>query len=250
MGESMKDTGSRFMRETRSENTTESPQKLGMPQPPLEQPYPPEATLIDLPEPESLHVPALDVRAAIEQRVTRRRYAEQPYTLPELAFLLWCTQGVKQMTERPATLRTVPSAGARHAFETYLLINRVEGVRPGIYRYIALEHALLEIDLSEDANRRATDACFFQKQVQTSAVTFFWAAALERMAWRYTERGYRYLHLDAGHVCQNLYLAAEVIGAGVCAIAAFDDPLLNQTLKLDGENNFVVYVASTGKRAA
>ena len=69
----MKDTGSRFMRETRSENTTESPQKLGMPQPPLEQPYPPEATLIDLPEPESLQVPALDVRAAIEQRVTCRR---------------------------------------------------------------------------------------------------------------------------------------------------------------------------------
>ena len=221
-----------------------------MPQPPLEQPYPPEATLIDLPEPESLQVPALDVRAAIEQRVTRRRYADQAYTLQELSFLLWCTQGVKQVTERPATLRTVPSAGARHAFETYLLINRVEGVRPGVYRYIALEHALLEIDLSDDVNQRATDACFFQKQVQTSAVTFFWAAALERMAWRYTERGYRYLHLDAGHVCQNLYLAAEVIGAGVCAIAAFDDEVLNQTLKLDGENNFVVYVASTGKRPA
>ncbi len=68
------------------------------------------------------------------------------------------------------------------------------------------------------------------------------------MRWRYGERGYRYLHMDAGHVCQNLYLAAESIGCGVCAIAAYNDDLLNQTLGLDGEELFVIYVASVGKR--
>lgn len=156
---------------------------------------------------------------------------------------------MKAVTQRPATLRTVPSAGARHAFETYLLINRVDGIQPGLYRYIALEHALLAVDLAEGIAQRLTDACYYQKQVLHSAVTFFWAAALERMAWRYVERGYRYLHLDAGHVCQNLYLAAEVIRAGVCAIGAFDDETLNGLLGLDGENDFVVYAASTGKRA-
>ena len=68
------------------------------------------------------------------------------------------------------------------------------------------------------------------------------------MEWRYGERGYRYMHLDAGHACQNLYLAAEVIDAGVCAIAAFYDDQINPLLGLDGDNNFVVYVATVGKK--
>ncbi len=244
----MNDIGSRFLRETRSENTSVSPQRRGDPQPPLEQAYPADARLIDLPEPESLQMPALDVRAAIEQRSSQRRYSDQPYTLEELSFLLWCTQGVKAVTERPATLRTVPSAGARHAFETYLLVNRVDGLASGLYRYIALEHALMEVDLSAAINARLTAATFDQKHIENSAVAFFWAAVAERMTWRYVERGYRYLFLDAGHVCQNLYLAAEVIGAGVCAIAAYDDVALNLALGLDGEANFAVYAASTGKR--
>jgi len=243
----MNDTGSRFMRETRIQNVSTSPQKLKQPQPPLELPYPVDAPLLDLPEPQTLLMPELDVRAAIEQRASHRRYREDAYSLAELSFLLWCTQGVKAVTDRPVTLRTVPSAGARHAFETYLLVNRVEGVAPGLYRYIALEHALLAVDLSEDINARLTDACD-QTMVGNSAVAFFWTAVLERMTWRYTERGYRYLFLDAGHVCQNLYLAAEVIGAGVCAIAYFDDELLNRALMLDGENTFVVYAASSGKK--
>jgi SagB-type dehydrogenase family enzyme len=83
--------------------------------------------------------------------------------------------------------------------------------------------------------------------VNTSGVTFFWVAVSERMEWRYPVRGYRYLHLDAGHVCQNLYLAAEAISCGVCAIAAFDDEKVNEALNLDGENLFVIYVATVGK---
>jgi SagB-type dehydrogenase family enzyme len=169
-------------------------------------------------------------------------------TLNELSALLWFTQGVKEVTNRPVTLRTVPSAGARHAFETYLLVNRVEDLQPGIYRYLALEHALLGLNFDEDVNETLTQACFNQRQVATSAVTFFWAAVVERMQWRYPERGYRYLLLDAGHICQNLYLAAEGLGCGVCAIAAYDDDSVNAALGLDGETIFVAYIASLGKR--
>jgi SagB-type dehydrogenase family enzyme len=82
-----------------------------------------------------------------------------------------------------------------------------------------------------------------------SAVTFLWVAVVERMTWRYAERGDRYLLLDAGHVCQNLYLAAEALGCGVCAIAAYDDALLNAELGLDGENLFVIYLASLGVKS-
>jgi SagB-type dehydrogenase family enzyme len=84
--------------------------------------------------------------------------------------------------------------------------------------------------------------------ITTSAVSIFWAADIARMSYRYGERGYRYIHLDAGHVCQNLYLAAQNRGCGVCAIAAFEDDLTNAALGLDGEREFVVYIAALGKK--
>ena len=239
--------GKEFMQKSKPQYLEASLQKQGLPQPPLELDYPPAAKLIPLPPQESLPAYPLDVRQAIEQRATLRRYSALSLTVEELTFLLWTTQGIKEVTRRPVTLRTVPSAGARHAFETYLVINRVEGVAPGLYRYIALEHALLPLDAAEDIARQITVACN-QQQIVESAVTFIWVAVTARMYWRYGERGYRYLHLDAGHVCQNLYLAAEAINSGVCAIAAFDDDQLNAVLGLDGDEQFVIYLGSVGKR--
>ncbi len=244
----MKTTGSDFMRATYPENISESPQDQGAAQPPLELPLPEGSALIPLPAPAELKIPVLGLREAIERRKTLRRYQDQPLTLEELSYLLWLTQGVKEVTRRPVTLRTVPSAGARHAFETYLLINNVVGLEPGLYRFAACEHALVKLDAPDDIREQVTRGCWDQKQVYNSAVTFAWVAVSERMTWRYTERGYRYLHLDAGHVCQNLYLAAEATGCGVCAIAAYNDELLNSTLGLDGEKLFVIYLASVGKR--
>jgi SagB-type dehydrogenase family enzyme len=240
--------GRLFMQKTRPHELQPSAQSQGVTQPPLELPYPGSASLINLPEPEDVQMPAMTVRTAIEKRQTLRRYAPQALSTEELSFLLWCTQGVKQVTPRPVTLRTVPSAGARHAFETYLLVNRTDSVNPGLYRYIALQHSLLELNLSPQIVDEVTHACFDQEMIRTSAVTFIWVAVVERMSWRYGERGYRYLHLDAGHVCQNLYLAAENIDCGVCAIAAYNDDQLNDALGLDGEKMFAIYLGSVGKR--
>lgn len=240
--------GRKFWKLTQNQYLPESPQRLGIPQPPLEMEYDLAAPLVELPEITNVPKPATSLWEAIDRRITVRRYSEASISLDELSLLLWVTQGVKQVTTRPATSRTVPSAGARHAFETFLLVNRVAGLEPGIYRYIALEHALLPFDLSADTNQRITEASKNQQHVANSAVTFLWAAVTERMTWRYPERGFRYMLLDAGHVCQNLYLAAEGIGCGVCAIAAYDDELLNRAVKLDGEQNFVCYAASLGKR--
>lgn len=240
--------GKEFMENTKYKYLSESLQRQGVPIPPLELPYDPTAELLSLPDPETLPAYPIDLRKAIEQRCTLRRYKETPLTLNELSFLLWTTQGVKSITNRPVTFRTVPSAGSRHAFETYLVINKVEGIEPGLYRYIALEHALLPIKVNNTVAERFATACHQQNQVTNSAVTFIWVVVTERMYWRYGERGYRYLHLDAGHVCQNLYLAAEAIGSGVCAIAAFDDDILNQELQLDGEKMWAIYVGALGKR--
>ncbi len=242
--------GHTFWKMTKYEHVPKSPQDLGLPQPSLELPIDPAAELIPLPKPAEIAKNELDLWQAIQQRTTVRNYSDQALTLEELSLLLWYTQGVKRVSKRPVTLRTVPSAGARHAFETYLLVNKVEGLAAGLYRYVAIEHALVVLDLAPDVNARLTAACEDQSQVANSAVTFAWGAVIERMIWRYPERGYRYILLDAGHVCQNLYLAAEALGCGVCAIAAYDDDLTNQVFGLDGESQFIVYLASLGKRVA
>lgn len=240
--------GHTFWKMTKYEHVPKSPQDLGLPQPVLEVPIDPASDLIPLPKPVEITKNELDIWQAIEQRITVRNYSDQALTLEELSLLLWYTQGVKRVSKRPVTLRTVPSAGARHAFETYLLVNKVEGLPAGLYRYAAIEHSLVALDLAPEVNARLTAACLDQSQVANSAVTFAWGAVIERMVWRYPERGYRYILLDAGHVCQNLYLAAEALGCGVCAIAAYDDDLTNQVFGLDGENQFIVYLASLGKR--
>jgi len=241
-------TGHQFMQATKYQNLEPSPQSQQHPQPPLELPVPDDVPRIDLPAPDALDLEPVNLREVITRRTTIRNYAGKSVSLEELSHLLWCTQGVKALRDTYATLRTVPSAGARHAFETYLLINDVEGLEAGIYRYIALEHKLIKLAQGEDLAQQVAKACLNQEQVVRSAVTFIWGAVVERMTWRYAERGYRYLHLDAGHVCQNLYLAAEVIGCGVCAIAAFDDDAINALLKLDGESQFVIYIATVGKK--
>jgi len=239
--------GHEFMVKTRYGNLEPSDQTKQVPQPPLEALYD-QVNVIDLPMPEEIPAITIDFMAAIELRTSVRDYQQIPLSLLELSFLLWCTQGVKQVLGDKATLRNVPSAGARHAFETYLLINKVEGIKPGLYRFLALEHKLMEVTLTENIAEEITSACRGQKFVINSAVTFIWVADAARMTWRYGERGYRYLHLDAGHICQNLYLAAQVIGCGACAIAAFDDELLNEAVGIDGEEQFAVYVGTVGKR--
>lgn len=237
-----------FLAKTSYSKLSPPPQQEGHPQPALELPWPADAELVTLPDPKDLDFPSADLRQIIEQRRSLRRYDHKPLTLAELSYLLWLTQGIKRITGRPATLRTVPSAGARHAFETYLLINRVDGVMAGLYRYIATRHALLRVDAPANVDVLMTVACRQQDHVLQSAVTFVWMAVAERMAWRYVERSLRYLYLDAGHVCQNLYLAAEAIDCGVCAIAAFDDEPLNQLIGADGADCFAIYMATVGKK--
>jgi SagB-type dehydrogenase family enzyme len=237
-----------FFDKTKYSHLSEPAQHKGVPQPALEQAIPDDVTLIELPKPASITIPAMDVRTAMEQRATLRKYSQIEISLAELSYLLWVTQGIKSISDRPATLRLVPSAGSRHAFETYLLINRVDALAPGLYRYSALKHSIYAADMEAGINEQITTACKEQSHIRTSAVTFFWVADMERMAWRYSERACRYVLLDAGHVCQNLYLAAESINCGVCGIAAYDDDLLNAALGVDGKKEIAVYAATIGKR--
>ncbi|MDF2486711.1 MAG: nitroreductase family protein [Herbinix sp.] len=191
----------------------------------------------------------------INTRTSKRKYTEEAISLEELAFLLWTTQGVKEVIGKNnnATLRTVPSAGARHPFETYLVVNKVEGLTKGLYHYLAIEHKLELIKEIEEQRERITEAAWGQAFLGTAAVDFIWSAVPYRCEWRYTLDAHKYILLDAGHVCQNLYLASEAIGCGTCAIGAYDQNLIDNLIGLntktssDTDNEFVVYIAAVGK---
>ena len=240
--------GKKFIRKTKYKNLEPSAQSRGVPIPELELPLPEGAQVMPLPDGKSIKLKKLDFANLVEKRETLRKYSTEALTQEELAYLLWGTQGIKSITDKPVTKRTVPSAGSRHPFETYLLVNCVEGFEPGLYRYMALKHQIARLPASDSISRQLTEACLKQQHVLNSAVTFIWVADVQRTVWRYCQRGYRYMYLDAGHVCQNLYLLAETINCGVCAIAAYDDDLVNSALGLDGENQFAIYLATLGKR--
>jgi SagB-type dehydrogenase family enzyme len=167
--------------------------------------------------------------------------------LDELSFLLWATQGVRGKATGSQVNRTVPSAGNRHALETYLAVQNVEGLEKGAYRYLPLTHQLLLEFLDEKLGAKVEKAAWCQPCPGTAAVTFIWTAIPYRMEWRYGDAAHKVIALDAGHVCQNLYLACEAIGAGTCSISAYDQEAMDELLRVDGKDEFTVYLATLGK---
>ena len=244
----MKAIGDEFINKTKYQYLSLSDQMKGVTPPDLQLSYPDEMEIISLPEWNEMEITRENIVSTINLRQSIRNYQKATISLPELSYLLWCTQGVKEIVSDVATRRTVPSAGARHALETTLLVNRVEGLVPGMYRYLSLEHQLGILKKEKSIADDIVKASFGQDFIKHSAVTFIWSAVIYRMKWRYGERAYRYIFLDAGHVAQNLYLSAEAIGCGVCAIAAFSDDDMNRILGLDGKEQFVIYMATVGKK--
>ena len=201
-----------------------------------------------LPPPDKTKLLEISLKNAIAHRTSCRDFSRHGITISELSYLLWSTQGVKEiMGGNYATIRTVPSAGARHAIETFVTINNVEGLPKGIYKYGAVRRSLSLISDDEDANERLYDICLQQEMVKQASAVFIWVAVPYRMTWRYGVRGYRYILLDAGHVCQNLYLSAQDINCGVCAIGAFDDDQMDDLLNLEKGTQFSIYSAVVGK---
>jgi SagB-type dehydrogenase family enzyme len=228
----------------------ETDQRSGVPVPPPQKPYPEDAQLIDLVAPEDLTVGRMSVIQAIKQRRSHRTYTQEALTLEELSYLVWATQGINQPTSRAGRLvgtrRTVPSGGARHPFETYLLVRRVEGLAPGLYRYLPVEHKVYLVRDNEDLTEKAHEATRGQF-LRRSALVFIWTVIPYRSEWRYVSLAAKIIAQDSGHLCQNLYLACESIGAGTCAIGAYDQDKIDPILGVDGEKEFTIYVAPVGK---
>ena len=226
----------------------ETDQRANFPSPPVQKPYPKDAALIDLVLPEALNVGSTPLIEAIRARVSHRKYTDASLTLEELSFLLWATQGVREVSDNGKfTKRTVPSGGARHSFETYLLVDRVDGLERGLYRYLPVEHKLFFIRAEGDFAEKVSDGCRGQKFVGSAAVVFVWTTIPYRAEWRYGSISHKMIAMDSGHVCQNLYLACASISAGTCAVDAYNQKKMDAILGVDGEDEFVVYVAPVGK---
>lgn len=226
-------------------------QMKDLPQPPLQKDYDKDSEIIDLIPIEKVKIINDNLIQNIGNRKSHRQYKDKPLTLEELSFLLWASQGVKSVYERNnksyATLRTVPSAGARHPFETYILINNVTGLKEGLYRYLAIEHKLMFISALENQSEKIVDATLGQKFIGKAAAVFIWSCVAYRGEWRYNIAAHKAMLLDAGHICQNLYLACEGINAGTCAIAAYNQEKIDAIIDVDGENEFSVYLSPIGK---
>jgi len=223
-------------------------QHQGVSPPPVQKPPRDDQQLIILPGQATFDAFAgTDLVNAIADRKSHRHFTRSPLTVNELSFLLWATQGIRQVLQPGCALRTVPSAGCRHAFESYLLVKDVVDLARGVYRYLPLQHALVVEQEQDDFQAELSRATLNQDFIATAPVVFVWTVIPYRMEWRYDIAAHRVIAIDAGHLCQNLYLACEALNAGTCAIAAYHQGLMDRLLGVDGEDEFTIYLAPVGK---
>lgn len=226
----------------------ESDQSLRLPQPPLcKPPMRGEEARVKLPmDFEDLPLDG-NLLELLKRRKSHRIYTEENLTLLQLSFLLWACQGIKGRRGRAyATLRTVPSGGARHAFETYLAVRHVEGLTPGIYHYLPEENALELLHTDEKLDEAVVESLAGQKWAGKASAVFFWSMVAYRAEWRYGIYAHRVALIDAGHVGENLTLAAEAEKVGSCGIAAISHEACCKLLEIDGEEEFPIYAMPVG----
>lgn len=186
----------------------------------------------------------MSVEEAIARRRSRRDYIDDPLKLEELSNLLWAAQGI---TEPVNKLRAAPSAGATYPLEVYVVIRKggVEELSEGVYHYNPFEH-ILEKHIEGDLSVELSSAAVSQQWVRDAALNIILTAINERTTERYGQRGIRYIHMEIGHVGENIYLQAESLGLGAVVIGAFYDDWVQQLLSLP-ENENPLYIIPVGK---
>ena len=182
----------------------------------------------------------------IQNRKSHRMYTGEKMSLLQLSFLLYATQGIKSIRQPNATFRTVPCGGARHEFETYFIVRDVEELKNGAYHYLPMSHQIELINEIENIEKTIETSVNGQAWANKCNVLIYWSAIPYRSEWRYSIWAHRPLLMDIGHVCQNLYLAAEAIGLGTCGLASFSADYCAPIFKLDNEDEYIIYCAPVG----
>jgi len=188
----------------------------------------------------------LSLEAAIARRRSVRHFASGSISQSQLSQILWATQGISDSRSK---LRTVPSAGASYPLEIFVAcgINCVEEIAEGIYHYNIGSHSLTQ-HYAGDVRPELAKAALDQEFIYKAPVDIVICALYERTARRYGDRGERYVHMEAGHAGQNIYLQATALGLATVAIGAFYDEPVRQVLRLD-EQYKPLYIMPVGKPA-
>jgi SagB-type dehydrogenase family enzyme len=223
----------------------------GRPEPATSLPLPPDARLLDLPHPDSMPLGEMPVKDAIARRRSQRAFSPEPLPLDHLALLLWAAQGTTgaQRAETGEILhrfRAAPSGGARYPLETFLAARNIDGLRPGLYRYLPETHRLLDIRPDPEIGARMHRACYGDPIPAEAAAVAIWAAVPERTEWKYGCIAHKMIAIEAGHACQNLHLAAESLPTGVCPILSYHQPSMDEIIGADSDRIFTIYLAAFG----
>ncbi len=185
----------------------------------------------------------VSVEEAIHWRRSERRYTSSKLMLEHVSQLVWCAQGI---TDHRNMLRAAPSAGATYPLEVYVVVRSggVEGLEAGVYHYQPEDHSL-ELIRRGDFNEELASACLGQSWVKDAPLNIVITAIYTRTARRYGTRGERYVHIEVGHVSQNIYLQATAMGLGTVAVGAFYDDKVGEVLGVSGEER-PMYVMPVG----
>jgi len=227
----------------------ESDQTKGVEPPPFSKPITGE--VITLPSFEDI-LTTPDYMQLVDTRRSLRDYSAKPMTQAQLAFMLWSAQGVKSYRSNVATFRTVPSGGARHPFEAYITVRDVDGLMPGLYRYLPLENVGMKtvtierLGDIEDYEEKITAMLAGQAWAAKAPAILFYSCIPYRAEWRYDSAAHRVVLIDLGHLGQNVMLSAVALGLGSCCMAAFDQKLCDEFLGFDGLDEYTVYAISVG----
>lgn len=238
----MESIGDRFQQETKYDPGKMPSHRLNRAEKPeLYKEYP-HAEKIDLQAFEPSQLMSLD--KALRQRKSIRNYQDRPISKGQFAYLLWASTGIQRI-EDGYEFRTAPSAGALYPIETYVVVNYVKPLEAGVYHYAIRTHQL-ELLQQRDLRLQTAAAALGQTMCANAAAVFIWTAIFERCKWKYGQRAYRYIYLDAGHIAENLALAAVSLNLGTCEIGALYDDHVNAIIGIDGIKESTICMAAVG----
>jgi len=188
---------------------------------------------IKLPKPKEKGLTSIE--ETLRQRRSVRNYKRGPLSLEQVSQLLWAGSG------RNLYRRTAPSAGATYPLEIYLVSGEVEGLTPGIYHYSFSGHSL-EVTKEQDVRNRLSRAALGQEMIEEAPINIVIAADYGRTTGHYGQRGNRYVHMEVGHVGQNVSLQAIALGLGTVMIGAFEDKQVQEVLGIKEEPLYIIPV--------
>lgn len=199
-----------------------------------------EQVIIKLPEPN--YCGSMSVEEALLKRRSIRDFRDKPVTVSEISQLIWAAQGSTDQLG----FTTAPSAGALYPLELYVVAGNVTGLPAGIYKYRSKSHELLSI-AKGDRRIDLENAALGQASVRRAAAVMVLSGVYERTTTKYGERGMRYVHMEAGHASQNVYLQAVPLGLGTVVIGAFRDEEVKRILKMS-DREMPLYIMPVGMR--